>query len=455
MASVESWRSSGGDWAIKLDYEVTATTFRITQIYGYRSNYASYGTISITISTSHGTANTSQTDTVTAYFNKGSWSSGYWKFNGANCNHYTVTGIATQTLTVSIRLNETFNATYIPVGTVFSFSVPMPVSVPSVGTPYAYNITRDSATIACPITSTGSLNITNAGIYYYKGGGYAGSVGGFNQSNIVGDVRGLTPNTVYAMNSWAQNGAGYGYHKTNITNYDETQLPSFTTSGNPPTITGFTTKDITRDYVKWDWSDSFETNASYKTYKIEYGTTEAYGNTLTDKSNVSGLEPNTTYYSKLTLTDNWNRSSTATTSFTTAGEAPVINYNVTNITATTAVINFDTVFDTNTVFKSGWISYGMKTIDFTEGTGSITLSGLQPVQTYNCEFGMEDSAGHVTVITITFTTLKAGATGYIKEYVDGLGVVWRRGTVYHKVKGKWRKGKEVRKKTGGVWSGNS
>lgn len=67
---------------------------------------------------------------------------------------------------------------------------------------------------------------------------------------------------------------------------------------------------------------TYDTNASYKSMSLQYGTSTSYGSTSTT-GQISGLNPNTTYYYSITVTDNWNRTSSASTgSFKTSAYLP-------------------------------------------------------------------------------------------------------------------------------------
>lgn len=549
--------SNSGNWYIGFDYTVGRNSFQITRLCGWRSNYESNGNVTLTIKANAGTANTTQSDTVTASFQKGAWSDQYWQFGGNyNCAHKAVTGIpdSVTTLTVTITISNSFNS-YLANGTVFSYSIPMPAFTPTIGQPWATNVSRTSATMNVNVSNTGRSTVNKVGIYYYKGGAYNGAIE--KTSNISQTVTGLTPNTTYAMNGWVYTNAGlYGYSNSNITSYDETQLPSFTTTGNAPTISWGGMIAIGRKYAKgawhvgydtnawfgaitinsygtttnygteatWGWDGTYnviyyggdseatgtlqpnttyyyrfqqkdnwnrtsniltgsfttsgnaptitylnpvadrtscnfgdntinyDTNASFKSVSVQYGTTTSYGSTVAN-SVITGLTPNTTYYYKMTVTDNWNRSGSKAGSFTTTGNPPTItDFRAMNIGAKEATLDWSDSFDTNASYKDYYIEYGTTTSYGNRLSNYRFLTDLSPRTTYYAKLTLTDNWGRISTATTSFTTLAGDATGYVKGYVDGKGVVWQRGTVYHKVDGAWKKGRRVRKKTGGVWS---
>jgi hypothetical protein len=480
----------------------------------------------------------------------------YWKSWGAGPTIYTSDN--SLTLKFTFACSNTANIA----NAVFSTTVtgiPQPYA-PKVGDPVATNITRTTATLSCTVSDAGNSTIDDSGIYYYKGGGWAGGIDDTDGS-ISGNISGLTPNTVYAMNGWAHNAAGYyGYSRSNVTQYDQTQLPSFTTSGNAPSISwggmvavgrkyaigcwhvtydtnasfgvisvnqygtstsygsnatwgwdgthnaiyyggsseangtlqpnttyyykfqqtdswnrasnvltgSFTTsgnapvisnfqaKNVARNSCWWDWSTSWDTNASRKTYTLVYGTTTNYGNIVTNQETYA-LQPNTKYYSKLTETDNWGRSTSATYEFTTPGNAPTVSLGELVVEADSVTINFDYVLETNATLDSFTIDYdtvqwGLNPSYANQVSNTKTIENLSPSTTYYYKINVKDNWGRIGYATGSFTTFAGDATGYVKGYVDGKGVVWQRGTVYIKVDGAWKKGRRVRKKTGGVWS---
>ncbi len=549
--------SSSGNWYIGFDYTVGRNSFQITRLCGWRSNYESNGNVTLTIKANAGTANTTQSDTVTASFQKGAWSDQYWQFGGNyNCAHKAVTGIpdSVTTLTVTITISNTFNS-YLANGTVFSYSIPMPAFTPTIGQPWATNVSRTSATMNVNVTNTGRSTVNKVGIYYYKGGAYNGAVE--NTSNISQTVTGLTPNTTYAMNGWVYTNAGlYGYSNSNITNYDETQLPSFTTTGNAPSISWGGMVAVGRKYAvgcwhvgydtnawfgnisanqygtstsygsnaEWGWDGTYnaiyyggsseangtlqpnttyyykfqqtdnwgrasntltgsftttgnaptityvnpvadrttcnlgdntinyDTNASFKSVNVQYGTTTSYGSSVASTL-ITGLTPNTTYYYNMTITDNWNRTGSKAGSFTTTGNPPTItDFRAMNIGAKEATLDWSDSFDTNASYKDYYIEYGTTTNYGNRLSNYRFLTDLSPRTTYYVKLTLTDNWGRISTATTSFTTLAGDATGYVKGYVDGKGVVWQRGTVYYKVDGAWKKGRRVRKKTGGVWS---
>lgn len=128
-------------------------------------------------------------------------------------------------------------------------------------------------------------------------------------------ISNLTPNTTY-------------YYKVSITDNKSrtgTKTGSFKTTGNAPSITAVG-KDIYRNSIVMSATVTYDTNASFSSVSIQYGTSSSYGSTSSSYT-ISNLNPNTTYYYSMTVTDNQTRTSTASTgSFKTTAYLP---YNLT------------------------------------------------------------------------------------------------------------------------------
>ena len=106
---------------------------------------------------------------------------------------------------------------------------------------------------------------------------------------------GLAHNTTY----------NFYYQYTNRSDGEGSGLKptSFTTSGNAPTISSVSPSPSRTTCSLANNSISYDTNASFKSVSIKYGTSTSYGSTSSSTS-LSGLTPNTTYYYSITVTDN-------------------------------------------------------------------------------------------------------------------------------------------------------
>ena len=145
-------------------------------------------------------------------------------------------------------------------------------------------------------------------------------------------ISGLTPNTTY-------------YYSMTVTdNWGRTSAAktgSFKTTGNNPTINSHGVKTYAQTSVEMQYSASYDTNDSLSSYKWEYGTSTSYGSSVTGTNIINGLNVNTTYYYKLTVTSTQGRNSTTTGSFKTDPATVTISaLGISEITETTAKVDY-------------------------------------------------------------------------------------------------------------------
>lgn len=217
----------------------------------------------------------------------------------------------------------------------------------------------------------------------------------------------LTPNTTYtlyvkaiAKSATGETATGYG-------------SVSGTTSGNPPSYTA-TAGSITRaGFTVTPSSITYETGASFSSFKVEWGTSTAYStgsNTNTTSAaayTVSNLTANTTYYWRTTLTDNQGHSTQKTGSITTTGNAPTVTASTTPA-RTSCTLAIGATYDTNASFSSGKYEYGTSTSYGTSvnisAVGNQTISNLTPNTTYYYKVSITDNKSRTGTKTGTFLT---------------------------------------------------
>lgn len=124
--------------------------------------------------------------------------------------------------------------------------------------------------------------------YYWKIGSSS-----YSSSGASYTFTGLTPNTGYSYSGYFSTAAGT----------TTTKSGSFTTAGNAPTINSVSPAPSRTTCSLANNSISYDTNASFKSVSVRYGTSTSYGSTASSTS-LSGLQPNTTYYYSMTVTDN-------------------------------------------------------------------------------------------------------------------------------------------------------
>lgn len=231
--------------------------------------------------------------------------------NGVKCDGNNVTGLTPNTsYKCRVRFgNGTSDLTYSSEKTVITTH-----NAPSIGT---RSVTHSRA--ATTVQSTYTTTVSYATTYDYTSysshkleygtstsyGSTATSAGTGGSSKFT--LSGLQPNKTYYYKITETDNGGNSTQTSTATG-------SFTTPGIAPSVSVSTTPS---DYgCSFTNNTKFDTNASQKSFKIDYGKTTSYGSSTTSTS-ISGLEDDRTYYYRVTVVDNYDRSSTTTGSFTT------------------------------------------------------------------------------------------------------------------------------------------
>lgn len=282
-------------------------------------------------------------------------------------------------------------------------SVTIPQQYSPAGPTYSRSvsgITRTSATlnVSCSSNPANYWRIhwydTSGSWVGYSGNGATGSWT-YTQDN-------LTPNTSYNFYTQVTNnndGEGTGLSPI-----------EFTTTGNAPTINSVAVSP-SRTSAIFNPNVSYDTNASFRSYSIRYGTSTSYGSTSTSTT-ISGLTPNTTYYYSMTVTDNWGRTSIAKTgSFKTTGNNPTINsHGVKTYAQTSTEMQYSASYDTNDSLSSYKWEYGTSTSYGSSVTGTNTISGLSVNTTYYYKLTVTGIQGRSSTATGSFKTDPATVT---------------------------------------------
>lgn len=261
-------------------------------------------------------------------------------------------------------------------------------------------ITRTSATlnVSCSSNPAGYWRIhwynTSGSWVGYSGNGATGSWT-YTQDN-------LTPNTSYNFYTQVTNnndGEGTGLSPI-----------GFTTIGNAPAINSIAISP-SRTSAIFNPNVSYDTNASFSSYSIRYGTSTSYGSTSTSTT-ISGLSPNITYYYSMTVTDNWGRTSAAKTgSFKTTGNNPIINSHEVKVYAQTSVeMQYSASYDTNDSLSSYEWEYGTSTSYGSSVAGTNIINGLNANTTYYYKLTVTSAQGRSSTATGSFKTDPATVT---------------------------------------------
>lgn len=187
---------------------------------------------------------------------------------------------------------------------------------------------RTGATFSATVTYD-----TNAS---YSSMSYSTSSGGTYTSGT--SVSGLTPNTSYTYYIKVTDNKGKTSAAKSVT---------FKTTGNAPSISSVS-HNIFRNSAELSASVTYDTNASFSSVSIRYGTSTSYGSTSTSYT-LNNLNPNTTYYYSMTVTDNQSRTSSAKTgNFKTTAYLPSgLGITISNVLPFTASATVTGSGDTN------------------------------------------------------------------------------------------------------------
>lgn len=269
------------------------------------------------------------------------------------------------------------------------------IVAPTIGSPSVSfsTVSRDRTNITASISASAGTNGGNVSVSTTLNNGSA-------KTGTSPSWSGLIPNTSYTLKATATNSAGL----------TATASDTVTTTGNAPAISSVAISP-SRTTAVLSPNVSYDTNASFSSYLIRYGTSTSYGSTSTSTT-ISGLTPNTTYYYSMTVTDNWGRTSAAKTgSFKTTGNNPTINsHGVKTYAQTSTEMQYSASYDTNDSLSSYKWEYGTSTSYGSSVTGTNTISGLSANTTYYYKLTVTGIQGRSSTATDSFKTDPATVT---------------------------------------------
>ncbi len=323
-------------------------------------------------------------------------------------------------------------------------TLPCPITVvsPTVITTTATPVGVTSATLNGSITATGGANATTVGFNWGTAMTVAGTGGAFVSTTVGGPfgvgafgipVSGLACNTLYHYRAWATNSAG--------TNYGADM--TFTTGPCPvvPTVTTLSPSAISMISGVLHGNLGSLGGAVNTTASFEYGTTTAYGSTITATSpvqpmtaiggfnvNLTGLVCGTTYHYRAKGTNSTGSAYGADMTLTTLPcpisvvPPAVLTVAATSVTATGATLNgnltsvggvgipttVDFLWDLTTA--TGYSNSASAGIMTAPGVFNATISGLACSTAYIFFAQATNSAGTVYDAPLTFTTLPCPIT---------------------------------------------
>lgn len=275
------------------------------------------------------------------------------------------------------------------------------ITIPQQSTPSRPTITRSVSDIT---RTSAKLNVSCSSnpygywkIHWYNvNGAWAGSSKNGETGSWSYSQSGLTANTRYNFYTQTTNNSdGEG---------DGLSPIGFTTSGNAPVANSISVSNISRTSATLSINASYDTNARNSSTTYQYGTTTNYGSST--GASMTGLSPNTTYYVRGRVTDNWNRTSGWTTnSFTTTGNAPSItSHGVQTYAQTTMTMKYSASYDTNDRLGSYKWDVGTSTSYGQTFSNTNSLSGLSANTTYYYRLTVTSSRGRSSTATGSFKT---------------------------------------------------
>ena len=212
----------------------------------------------------------------------------------------------------------------------------------------------------------------------------------YGSSTSGTEISNLTPNTVY-------------YYKVTINSNQgrsSSSTGSFTTTGNAPSISAVKASSLI-DSCSFDITAEYDTNASFSSLSIEYGTSDSYGSSSTS-STINNLAHNTLYYYKIAVTDNWSRTSNYYAErFVTKGLAPtIVSASYENLTSKSIDILLQVTFDVNTGLKFNYcdvyLNGDLVQSKIMSGKNTIKIRNLKPGKLYTFRLTSEDIYGRVS-----------------------------------------------------------
>lgn len=257
------------------------------------------------------------------------------------------------------------------------------------GTPHVY-----------PSISSASVTGTVGGASYSVSGSNINScswnIGGKGSSSSSGSISGLAHNTSY---NWSVS-------VSSVTGDSDSRSGTFTTLGNAPSISGC---NATPTYNSCVLSPLYvlDTNASFSSREIQYGETTNYGSTTTLNS-ITGLSPDTQYYYRVRVTDNYNRTSSWYTGSFTTDTPPLPSITAPElISATDNSLTVSAIATPGDLASISKIEFSINDLDWFGESSPYTFTGLLDGTTYNVRAAVTDNYGRtVWGDTSSMTTLQ-------------------------------------------------
>ena len=235
---------------------------------------------------------------------------------------------------------------------------------PSVGSVLISNIMSESARYSFAVVDNGGKPVEKYALYIH-GGQYSDwtKVSDSNTGTLVS----LLHNTNYSVRGYATNDS------VSQLNPDDEKFTGFAsatfkTSGNAPTIEKFKAEIIEKNKIVLEYFASYDLNASFKSYIIQYKENGASSWISLDSNSriINNLKSNQQYDVRISVTDNFDRTSVSEISLYTLGDKINIKTPQITISGDNVIFTEDFILPSNSSLRIVENSLFMKIKDGNE-----------------------------------------------------------------------------------------